>query len=98
MEKIVSIGNSFLLTPSPPTFAGPSLAEDQRIFHRMRNALQSLSNCAFLLAREDGLIERHALSAQLQAEVATLSILVRQMETRPVETKEEDGITPRRTT
>lgn len=51
-----------------------------RLYHRMRNALQSLSNCAYLVARDPGVApENKSLLAQMQADVATVSVLLRRV-------------------
>ncbi len=53
-------------------------------YHRMRNALQSLSNCAYLLARDTGVSpENAALLPQMQADVATVVAALRWVEAKP---------------
>ncbi len=55
-----------------------------RLYEQMRNALQSLANCAFLLARDAGVSpENVPLLSQMQADVATVSVLLRRLETKP---------------
>jgi hypothetical protein len=55
-----------------------------RLYHRMRNALQSLANCAFLLARDPGVSPEHTpLLSQMQADVATMAVLLRRVESHP---------------
>jgi hypothetical protein len=50
----------------------------------MRNALQSLSNCAYLLARDPGVApENVPLLSQMQADVATVSVLLRRVQPQP---------------
>ncbi len=57
-----------------------------RLYHRMRNALQSLSNCAYLVARDPGVApENKPLLAQMQADVATVSVLLRRVSTEDLE-------------
>ena len=52
----------------------------------MRNALQSLSNCAYLVARDPGVApENKPLLAQMQADVATVSVLLRRVSTEDLE-------------
>jgi hypothetical protein len=54
------------------------------LYHRMRNALQSLANCAFLLARDPGVSPDYApLLSQMQADVATVAVLLRRVEPQP---------------
>jgi hypothetical protein len=63
------------------------------LYHRMRNALQSLSNCAYLLARDPGVSGDNApLLTQMQSDVALVSVLFRGLEPRQSDfttTKEE---------
>ncbi len=48
----------------------------------MRNSLQSLSNCAYLVARDPGVSpENVPLLTQMQADVATVSVLLRRVST-----------------
>lgn len=55
------------------------------LYHRMRNALQSLTNCAYLLARDPGVSpENVPYLAQMQADIATVSVLLRRVEPPPV--------------
>jgi hypothetical protein len=50
----------------------------------MRNALQSLANCAFLLARDTGVSpENTPLLSQMQADVATVAVLLRKVQPQP---------------
>jgi len=64
----------------------PACIPISRLYHRMRNALQSLSNCAYLLARDPGVAsENKPLLAQMQADVATVSVLLRRVSTEELE-------------
>jgi hypothetical protein len=54
------------------------------LYHRMRNALQSLANCAYLLARDSGVSSENApLLSQMQTDVATVAVLLRKVEPQP---------------
>lgn len=60
----------------------PACVPLSRLYHRMRNALQSLSNCAYLVARDPGVSpENKPLLAQMQADVAMVSVLLRRVST-----------------
>jgi hypothetical protein len=62
----------------------PACVPVSSLYHRMRNALQSLANCAFLLARDPGISPENApLLSQMQADVATVSVLLRRIEPPP---------------
>ena len=68
-------------------------ASQSRLTHlrfddRIRNALQSLSNCAYLLACDSGVSPNNVpLLSQMQADVATVAVLLRRREEQP-KTKE----------
>jgi hypothetical protein len=64
-----------------PHNCSPECIPVARLYHRMHNALQSLANCAYLLARDSGVAPENApLLAQMQADVATVSVLLRRVE------------------
>jgi hypothetical protein len=74
-----------LSLPSPHLHScSPACIPLSRFYHRMRNALQSLSNCAYLLARDPGVSpENVPLLSQMQADVATVSVLLRRVQPQP---------------
>jgi hypothetical protein len=72
---------SLLLNRSHSQSCAPACVSESGLYHRMRNALQSLANCAYLLARDTGVSRENALLlSQMQSDVATLSVLLRRVE------------------
>jgi len=64
-----------------PHSCSPDCIPVARIYHRIHNALQSLANCAYLLARDPGFTSENApLLTQMQADVATVSVLLRRVQ------------------
>jgi hypothetical protein len=67
------------------------------LLNKLRNTLQSLSNCAYLVATDSGVSAgNHALLAQMQSDIATMSLLLERLVRRAANGSSMEGISLRR--